>query len=172
MSTISEMNEHFKLPIFYNDKKVKIKQNIINDLELVKTIDASGCEPIYNYFFNNDNDLSKKLTEQVSEYYTTDVNFITQNQELLKDYKKLDKKYTTYSPNYKNIVEIWNEIKCETDFKEKYYYIDWPILEFLNKSEHFLQFMSLYNLASPIISLFVPIIILIIPFFVIRMKYL
>lgn len=170
MSTISEMNEHFKLPIFYNDKKVKIKQNIINDLELVKTIDASGCEPIYSYFFNNDNDLSKKLTEQVAEYYTTDVPFITQNQELLKDYKKLDKKYTTYSPNYKNIVEIWNEIKCETDFKEKYYYIDWPILEFLNKSEHFLQFMSLYNLASPVISLFVPIIILIIPFFIIKMK--
>lgn len=170
MNTISEMNDYFKLPIFYNDKKVKIKQNIINDLELVKTIDASGCEPIYSYFFNNDNDLSKKLTEQVSEYYTTDVTFITQNQELLKDYKKLDKKYTTYSPNYKNIVEIWNEIKCETDFKEKYYYIDWPILEFLNKSEHFLQFMSLYNLASPVISLFVPIIILIVPFFIIRMK--
>jgi len=170
MNTISEMNDHFKLPIFYNEKKVKIKQNIVNDLELVKTIDASGCEPIYSYFFNNDNDLSKKLTEQVSEYYTTDVTFITQNQELLKDYKKLDKKYTTYSPNYKNIVEIWNEIKCETDFKEKYYYIDWPILEFLNKSEHFLQFMSLYNLASPIISLFVPIIILIVPFFVIKMK--
>jgi hypothetical protein len=170
MNTLSEMNDHFKLPIFYNEKKVKIKQNIVNDLELVKTIDASGCEPIYSYFFNNDNDLSKKLTEQVSEYYTTDVTFITQNQELLKDYKKLDKKYTTYSPNYKNIVEIWNEIKCETDFKEKYYYIDWPILEFLNKSEHFLQFMSLYNLASPIISLFVPIIILIVPFFVIKMK--
>jgi DNA mismatch repair ATPase MutS len=170
MNTISEMNNYFKLPIFYNDQKVKIKQNIINDLELVKTIDASGCEPIYSYFFNNDNDLSKKLTEQVSEYYTTDVTFITENQELLKDYKKLDKKYTTYSPNYKNIVEIWNEIKCETDFKEKYYYIDWPILEFLNRSEHFLQFMSLYNLASPVISLFVPIIILIVPFFVIRMK--
>ena len=170
MNTISEMNDYFKLPIFYNGKKVKIKKNIINDLELVKTIDASGCEPIYSYFFNNDNDLSKKLTEQVAEYYTTDVPFITQNQELLKDYKKLDKKYTTYSPNYKNIIEIWNEIKCETDFKEKYYYIDWPILEFLNKSEHFLQFMSLYNLASPVISLFVPIIILIVPFFIIRMK--
>ena len=76
MSTIDEINDYFKLPIFYNDKKIKIKQNIINDLELVKTIDASGCEPIYSYFFNNDNDLSKKLTEQVSEYYTTDVTFI------------------------------------------------------------------------------------------------
>jgi hypothetical protein len=170
MNTISEMNDYFKVPIFYNDKKVKIKQNITNDLELVQTIDASGCQPIYNYFFNNNNDLSNKLIEQVSEYYTTDVNFITDNQELLKEYKKIDKKYTEYSPNYTNILEIWNEIKCETDFKEKYYYIEWPMLEFLNKSEHFLQFMSLYNLASPVISLFIPIIILIVPFFIIRMK--
>jgi hypothetical protein len=169
-NTIIEMNDYFKLPIFYNDKKVKIKQNIVNDLELVKTIDASGCQPIYNYFFNNDNDLSNKLIEQVSEYYTTDVTFITDNQELLKEYKKIDKKYTDYSPNYTSILEIWNEIKCETDFKDKYYYVSWPMLEFLNKSEHFLQFMSLYNLASPVISLFIPIIILIVPFFIIRMK--
>jgi hypothetical protein len=170
MNTISEMNDYFKVPIFYNDKKVKIKQNIANDLELVQTIDASGCQPIYNYFFNNNNDLSNKLIEQVSEYYTTDVTFITDNQELLKEYKKIDKKYTEYSPNYTNILEIWNEIKCETDFKEKYYYVDWPMLEFLNKSEHFLQFMSLYNLASPVISLFIPVLILIVPFFIIRMK--
>jgi len=170
MNTISEMNDFFKVPIFYNDKKTKIKQNIVNDLELVQTIDASGCQPIYNYFFNNDNDLSNKLIEQVSEYYTTDVKFITDNQELLKEYKKINKKYTDYSPNYTNILEIWNEIKCETDFKEKYYYIEWPMLEFLNKSEHFLQFMSLYNLASPVISLLIPVLILIVPFFVIRMK--
>ena len=170
INTISEMNDYFKVPIFYNDKKVKIKQNIVNDLELVQTIDASGCQPIYNYFFNNDNDLSNKLIEQVSEYYTTDVTFITDNQELLKEYKKINKKYTDYSPNYTNILEIWNEIKCETDFKEKYYYVDWPMLEFLNKSEHFLQFMSLYNLASPVISLFIPVLILIVPFFIIRMK--
>lgn len=170
MSTVNEINDYFKLPIFYNDKKVKIKQNIINDLELVNTIDASGCQPIYNYFFNNDNDISKKLIEQVSDYYTTDITFITENQELLKEYKRLDKKYTSYSPNYKNIVDIWDEIKCETDFKDKYYYINWPMLEFLNKSEHFLQFMSLYNLASPVISLFIPILILIVPFFIIRMK--
>jgi hypothetical protein len=44
------------------------------------------------------------------------------------------------------------------------------MLEFLNRSEWFLQFMSIYNLMSPVISLLVPIIILIIPFFVIKMK--
>ena len=169
-SVVNEINEHFKLPIYYNDKKMKIKQHIVTDLELIKTVDASGCKPIYNYFFNNDNTISEKLIEQVSEYYTTDIDFINQNQDFLKGYKRLDKKYTTYSPNYKNIVELWNEIKCETDFKGKYYYIDWSALEFLNKSEHFLQFMSLYNLASPILSLLTPIFILIVPFFIIKMK--
>ena len=103
-SVVNEINEHFKLPIYYNDKKMKIKQHIITDLELVKTVDASGCKPIYNYFFNNDNDISEKLIGQVSEYYTTDIDFINQNQDFLKGYKRLDKKYTTYSPNYKNIV--------------------------------------------------------------------
>ena len=169
---IKEINEFFKLPIYYNDKKIKLKPNIVDDLELVKTIDASGCNPVYSYFFNSNNELSEKLISQMSQYYTTDTIFLKETQELLKDYKKIDNKYNylNHSPNYKNILEIWDEIKCETDFKEKYYYVDWEMLEFLNKSEHFLQFMSLYNLASPIISLFIPIIILIIPFFVIRMK--
>lgn len=167
---IIEINEFFKLPIYYNDKKIKLKNNIIDDLELVKTIDSSGCNSIYSYFFDSDNELSQKLIAQMSQYYTTDISFLTETQQLLKNYKKLDNKYVNYSPNYTNILEIWDEIKAETDFKEKYYYVDWEILNFLNKSENFLQFMSLYNLASPIISLFVPIIILIIPFFIIRMK--
>jgi predicted small secreted protein len=167
---IKEINDYFKLPIYYNDKKIKLKDHIIDDLELVKTVDISGGDPIYSYFFNSDNELSQNIISQISQYYTTDTNFLTESQQLLKDYKKIDKKYVDYSPNYKNIINIWDEIKSETDFKEKYYYIDWDVLEFLNKSEKFLQFMSLYNMASPVISLFVPIIILIIPFFVIRMK--
>ena len=44
------------------------------------------------------------------------------------------------------------------------------MLEFLNKSETFLQWMSIYNIASPVISFFIPIIILIIPFFIIKLK--
>ena len=167
---LTVINDFFKMPIYYNDKKIKLKTNIIDDLELVKTVDVSGGEPIYNYFFNSDNELSQKLISQISQYYTTDTNFLTESQQLLKDYKKIEKKYVDYSPNYKNIIDIWDEIKSETDFKEKYYYIDWDALDFLNKSEQFLQFMSLYNMTSPIISLFIPVIILIIPFFVIRMK--
>ena len=163
------INNCFKLPIYYNNKKVELKKNIINDLELIDTVDGS-CNPIYSFCFNNDNDVSKKITHQICKYYTTDIEFLQDNQKLLKDYMSPTNKYTTFSPNYKNIIDVWNEIKIKTGFREKYYYIDWEMLEFLNKSELFLQFMSVYNLCSPIISLIIPILILIIPFFIIRMK--
>jgi len=169
LSKINEINNHFKMPIFYNDNKVEINKNIVTDLELISTVDEK-CNPIYTYFFNNDNDVSKKLIEQTSKYYTTDKIFLQENQKLLKDYKKLNNKYTEIVPNYKNIIEIWNELKFESNFKEKYYYVDWDMLEFLNKSELFLQFMSIYNLFSPILSLMMPIFILIIPFFIIKLK--
>jgi len=169
LSKLNEINDFFKMPIYYNENKIELNKNIVTDLELVNTIDQS-CNPIYTYLFNNDNDVSKKLIEQVSKYYTTDVSFLKDNQKLLKEYNKIDEKYTKNVPNYKNILEIWNELKIDSGFKEKYYYVDWEILEFLNKSEFFLQFISIYNLFSPILSLCIPIIIIIIPFFIIRAK--
>jgi hypothetical protein len=168
-SKIDDVNDYFKMPIYFNEQKVEVNKNIISDLELVETVDSS-CNPIYTFCFDNDNDVSKKLNKQIVKYYTTDTNFIKDNQTLLKEYKSLGVKYTDYSTNYKNIVEIWNELKIDAGFKERYYFVEWDTLEFLNRSEWFLQFMSIYNLLSPVISLLVPIIILIIPFFVIKMK--
>lgn len=165
---VNDINLYFKMPIYYNDSKVELNKNIIDDLELIKTVDPSS-NPIYNYYFDNDNDISKKLNEQICSHYTTDIAFLKDNQKLLKEYKSLEVKYSNYSANYNKIVEIWNELKIDTGFKERYYFIEWEMLEFLNRSEWFLQFMSIYNLMSPIISLLVPIIILIIPFFIIKM---
>ena len=184
MSKVNDINEYFKLPIYYNKNKIVLNENIIFDLELVETVDHSN-NSIYKYLFDlNDNtsknetennnkcynnQLSNTLIKQVSNYYTTDIDFLKDNQKLLSSFNN-NTKYSKYAPDYNKIVDIWNEIKNDTGFKEKYYYIDWPIWEFLNKSQYFLQFMSIYNMASPVISLFVPIIILIIPFFIIRLK--
>lgn len=166
---LNDIENHFKLPIYYNDKKVELSKNIINDLELIRTIDAS-CNPIYSYCFDNDNDVSKKLNESMCKYYTTDVKFLQDNQKLLKEYNTLGVTYTDYSKNYKNILDIWNELKIDTGFKDRYYFVDWHMIEFLNRSELFLQFMSIYNLLSPVLSLLIPIILLIIPFIIIKMK--
>jgi hypothetical protein len=158
--------DYFKLPIHYNNDKVQLNKNIVDDLELIKTVDSSS-NSIYSYYFNNDNELSNKMVEQISKYYTTDKQFLKDNQTLLKTYTNLDN--IKYSSDYKNILDIWNEIKMNNEFKEKYYYIDWSIFEFLNKSDIFLQCLSIINMTSPIISLITPIIILIVPFFYIKL---
>ena len=55
-----EFNEYFKLPIYYNEHKISLKENIITDLELVNSIDSSS-NPIYSYLFDNSNTFSKKI---------------------------------------------------------------------------------------------------------------
>ena len=95
-SKIYEVNKHFKVPIYYNDKKKELSKNIIKDLELIETTDSS-CNPIYNFCFDNDNDISKKLNQQLCKYYTTDINYLKDTQQLLKEYKPLGVKYTDYS---------------------------------------------------------------------------
>ena len=170
MSKIDCINEHFKLPIFYNKEKTSVKENIIQDLELVKTLDPSS-NSIYQYIFHQqDKDVEEKnifvekVMEQVAETYTSDTTFLKDTQMLLKTYKPLT------ITNEKAIIEVWKEVKEETGFKDKYHYVDWQMLEHLNYSDTFLQILSVYTMASPILSLLTPLIILIIPFFIIKLK--
>jgi len=165
ISNLENINEHFKLPIFYNKDKIELKEEIVNDLELVKTIDPS-CNPIYHHAFEPQSEFSEKIIQQIQTYYTTDTNFLEDSQKLLSSYTKIDESNNDYT----EILEVWNEIKNDNGFKQKYYYLDWSFCEFLNKSEQFLQFMSLYSLASPVLSFLIPVFILIVPFFIVKMK--
>ena len=174
---IDTINDIFKLPIFYQDKKSQLKENIIADLELVKTIDidASCCVPILHNTFQPSNCLAKKTLEQIPSYYSYDINYLNDTQQLLKSYKsclsdKEEKQILLEKPNYDEIVTLWSDIKSDTGFREKYHYMDWSYFLFLNESELFLQIMSFYNMTSPIISLFVPVFILIVPFFIIKAR--
>jgi hypothetical protein len=170
-----EIEKHFQLPIYFNNLKKKVNESIIEDLELVVTRDEL-LKPIYHHFFdlNEKEEFTSCIINQSVEYYTTDINFLKENQELIKNYETfnndsdINKNKNKY--NYDSIQTLWNEIKQDTGFKEKYFFIDWPMWEFLNKSETFLQCMSIYNMTSPIISLLLPIIMLLIPFFIIQIK--
>ena len=169
ISKIESINDYFRVPIYHIDDKKELNENIITDLELVKTIDSSSnC--IYDYVFDISMStcFSKKIIEQMPLYYTTDIVYLKETQDLLKKLDTLEEKEEFIKDE--EILNIWDEIKNDTGFKEKYCYIDWPFWEFLNNSEPFLQFMSIYNMASPVFSLFIPVIILIVPFFIIKLK--
>jgi hypothetical protein len=180
---MENLNLFFKPPIFYNHAKQALSPDIIRDLELVQTVDPSN-QPIYAYGFNlyTKDVINVKAMEQLTKYYTTDVQFIKDNQKLLKQMKfskeKEDKDEDkdkvkdnkNNSTDLKKIIEVWREIKEDTGFKEKYHYVDWDCLEFLNNNEYFLQFMSIYSMTSPIITLILPLFILLIPFLIIKTK--
>jgi hypothetical protein len=171
---LDALNEVFTLPIKYNEKARKLNENIITDLELVKSIDKEE-KPIYNYIFKPTNTLGTKVLEEVPKYYTTDIEYLKDTQSLINKFKNTDCKHISESRNFSdsNIEETiaaWEEIKGETGFHSKYLYVDWAFGEFINNNPKFLQLMSVYNIASPILSLCLPIFVLIIPFFIIKVK--
>jgi hypothetical protein len=171
---LDALNEVFTLPIKYNEKARKLNENIITDLELVKSIDKEE-KPIYNYIFKPTNTLGTKVLEEVPKYYTTDIEYLKDTQSLINKFKNTDYKRISESRNFSdsNIEETiaaWEEIKGETGFHSKYLYVDWAFGEFINNNPKFLQLISVYNIASPILSLCLPIFILIIPFFIIKVK--
>ena len=190
---IKELYSHFKLPIFYNDSKEKINSTIVRDLELVVTnneIDKLPTninvgekdddrhrqeeeekeeeEPIYKHIFSPSTSLGLNILPLFSEYYTNDTRFLKDTQKMLFHYSKNNQPISQH--HYQNILNAWNEIKNETGFCEKYLYIDWDFCKFLNTNPIFLQAMTVYNITSPILSLFLPVFILIIPFFIIKLK--
>jgi hypothetical protein len=164
VSKLEQINEYFDLPISYVTGKKELKNNIINDLELVETVDPSGCS-IYEIAFQPATCFGKKILDKFPDYYTTDIGYLKDTQRMLKDFNSVD-----CDVDFSQIMDIWDEIKNDTGFKEKYHYIDWPMWEHLNKSEWFLQVLSLYNLTSPVLSFIVPIVILFVPFFIIKAK--
>ena len=178
---IAEINNVFKMPIQYNDKTRKLNENIIADLELVKTIKTKeeGVKeeetPIYNHVFKSSNILGKTVLEAVPKYYTTDTAFLKDTQQLIKQFKTDDintisNKHGFTDVNIEETVSSWKEIKGETGFHSKYLYVDWSFAKFVNNNPKFLQLMSMYNITSPLLSLLLPIFVLIVPFFIIKVK--
>jgi energy-coupling factor transporter ATP-binding protein EcfA2 len=71
---------------------------------------------------------------------------------------------------YNTIDKLWLDIACDKNFKQRFSYIDFPMLDNLNKSPVVMQLMSIYNLTSPVISLLSPLILLFIPFFLLKIQ--
>jgi hypothetical protein len=169
-----ETENEFKIPICYNKKVQKLNEHIIEELELVKS-NSKEEMPIYENVFQPSNQPSLPIINQIAKYYTTDTKYLKQTQQLTKDIlseqlNTIHNKYAFDDFQINEVVSLWQEIKGETGFCEKYLYIDWSFAKMLNNNPHFLQLMSLYNIVSPILSLCLPIFVLIIPFFVIKLR--
>tara|TARA_B110000305_G_C19462283_1_gene655405 strand:+ start:2956 stop:4644 length:1689 start_codon:yes stop_codon:yes gene_type:complete len=154
--TLDNISNYFNLPITYNEKKMEVSDNIKTDLEL---LNAKNNESLYNTLFDNENECSKETSELWCKYYTHDKHFI-------QDTKKMLKK--TYTPNLCEL-KCWNKIKGDDEFDDKYNFINFNSLKFLNESSIVLQILCFYKFISPLIALLYPIFMMLVP--IIIMKY-
>lgn len=148
----------FTAPIAYLKNKTKIKTELSNDLELIH-----GENPLYKSLFNAEDDIRLLSLKHHSTWYTTDKTYLRDTQSILKG-------VIPTPPTHDLVITYRNTLIQPDAFIEKYNYLDWDKIQFLNKNSYILQCMSIYNIFSPIISLALPLLMLIIPFFLIRIQ--
>ncbi len=172
---IININNIFKIPIALHNNNKIINKTVQNDLELTNSSFNNLEPPIYNYIFNPTNEIDYKIIEQISNYYTSDINYLKETQKYIDniDKSKINQIINKYGvDNYEitKTINFWKEIRGETGFYEKYFYVDWDFAKHLNNNATFLQLKSITSFISPLISLCIPIIILILPFFILKIK--
>ena len=154
----------FKLPIEYLNDKKKLKEHLITDLELVKTLNPEE-NSMYSHLFNPKTDLGNMYIDKFKNYYTSNNKFLKDTQKFITNIESLDYDKTLLNKMYKS----WSKIKQNEDFLDYYQYIDFSKLRFLNKISPFLFFLSIYNISSPVINIITPFAIMIIPFILIKL---
>jgi energy-coupling factor transporter ATP-binding protein EcfA2 len=154
---------NFKFPIEYQTKTKQLSNFITNDLELSYTVDPSN-NTINQQIFQPITDVGLEINKEMLKIYSYDSSFLKDTQKMLKKYKNKE------LINLNEINNIITENDKLSNFKEKYFYIEWECLEMLNRNENFLTIMSFYNLSSPILSLIFPVLLLFIPFFILQVQ--
>ena len=171
--TVVEKNvtTSFHTPLYYVKSKTKhsLEKSLIKDLEILEPQDDEGT-PLLDYVFANTSTLGKIMRPEMAKYYTSDKKYLDDTKKFIKLLSIKDFNTFDNIDIVEEVFQVWKELKTDKDFREKYYYIEWDKLAFLNENEMFLQVLSMYNLASPIMALLVPVFMTIIPFIIIKMK--
>jgi hypothetical protein len=142
--------DYFKLPVELNDHG-EINSIVKADLEM--SIESN----IYKYLLDD-----SLLIHKWSSFYSSDKHFLKDTQSHIKRYPKNETRPT--------MLEEYKLFKGENNFIDRYQYISLKFLKPLNESVLFLQFLSMFNLASPVLSLLSPLFVLVVPFLLLKIR--
>jgi DNA mismatch repair ATPase MutS len=162
------MSSNFELPIYYLENKEKLDENIKEDLEFNKVTDSSEERPsLLEKIYKPTSKIGKIYLPKQGEYFTNNKLFLKQTQDIISKLKE-NQAHKNYIQKYDQFYDLWNKIREDENFIDRYYYCDVNFFKFLNHNSFFLQLLSLYNLFSPVLSLCIPILMLIVPFFMLK----
>lgn len=162
------MSNSFELPIYYLENKQKIDENIKEDLEFNKVNESKEERPsLLEKIYIPKSKIGKLHLPKQGEYFTNNKLFLKQTQNIIGKLQE-NKCHKTNIQKYDEFYDLWNKIRNDENFIDRYYYCDVNFFKFLNHNSFFLQLLSLYNLFSPVLSLCIPILMLIVPFFMLK----
>ena len=167
------ISTNFHLPITYLDPKEihPLSPIVSSDLELLRPDTEFS---VYENLFQPSNEFGRNMIPAWSNQYTTNIPFLKDSQNVLYNIQNIKNKYrnenTIGEPKYDKIMEIWNDIKEDSSFLDKYGYMEWNYLLHLNESSSFLQCLTMANVISPLISLLLPLIFIILPFIILKIQ--
>ena len=165
------IHTNFRLPITYLDPSDlhTLSPIVAQDLELI----VPGSEnSIYEHLLQPTSTFGRNMIPAWTQHYTTNIPFLEDTQTLLSKVHQVDR----FCPSsidvrdYDTFRTIWNDIKEDKFFLEKYGYLEWSMLAQFNDNASFLQCLSLVNVISPLISLFLPLIFIILPFILLKIQ--
>jgi hypothetical protein len=162
----------FKLPITYlnNDYIHPLSPTVAKDLELITTTHGDST-PIYDLLFLPKHTFAKEMTKEWSKQYTNHIPFLEESQRVLRNCEEYIRIFPNkYTVDCERIVDIWDSVRNDAVFLEKYSYMEWQMLMYLNKSSAFLQCLSLIQFISPLTSVLIPIMFLIFPFVILKLQ--
>ena len=178
-ATVTHLDTSFQLPMEYLPKEMlhPIDKSVLSDLELIEctkqvnvsannTTDSNN-KPMYAHVFQPQSAFAKRYLGMWAKQMTTSVPHLQDMQRFIASASK-DK--DPRLNDYDKIEALWTRIKTDASFRDKFNYIDYAPLDMLNRSPAFLQFYSIYNLFSPLLSFLMPVIMLIVPFFLLKLQ--
>ena len=125
------METTFKLPIEYLDTKFvhKLSDVVINDLELVDS-STETLPSMYDVLLTPKHEFAKNMIQKWKTHFTSDVEFIQQSQEVIKNTNCTN--CTNTKPNTFELQNIWKDIYETPNFHDRYSYIDIQQFHFVN----------------------------------------
>jgi len=126
---------------------------------------------MYERLFQPSHVFGRQLIPEWGKQFSTDPVYLRDTQRVLIAVPEYQRRMQAAppAPCCERFLDIWEGIH-RPDFLEKYSYMEWSMLKYLNDSPTFLQILSVGNLLSPVFSLFIPILFLILPFILLKIQ--
>ena len=161
----------FKLPISYLEESLvhKLSPTVASDLELAPTM--------YSTLFQPKTELTVTMIDRIKTSYTSDAEFICQTQEIIQSINPMSAE-SVDDARAKKLLHIWSDLYESNGtpggipggFHDRYGYIDFEQLRFINKTSTFMGYWTIMNLISPVFSIILPFLFIIAPFVILRIK--